>query len=92
MTASPLNSTPLKHAQLRALGKLRQQTRWPGYACIGDYHDGAYESEWVSPYTKSAHSVDADVMVHLIIQIQRLDMAAWLPAGKARGTSTVSQR
>lgn len=60
-----MNSSPSKHAQLRALGLLRQQTRWPGYACIGDYHNGAYESEWVSPYTNSAHNVDADVMVLL---------------------------
>jgi hypothetical protein len=35
------------------------------YSGIGDYHDGAYECERVSPYTKTAGNVDADVMVLL---------------------------
>ena len=54
-----------KGAQLRELGRIRQQTRWPGYTGIGDYHDGAYECDWVSPYTKTAGNVDAAAMVLL---------------------------
>jgi len=54
-----------KDAQLRQLGRLRQQTRWPGYSGIGDYHNGAYECDWVSPYTKTAGNVDAAVMILL---------------------------
>jgi hypothetical protein len=65
MASSPLNSSQSKHAQLRALGQLRQQTRWPGYSGIGDYHNGAYECDWVSPYTKTAGNVDAAVMLLL---------------------------
>lgn len=54
-----------KRAKLLALAKLRQATRWPGYKCIGDYHSGAYECDLVSPYTKTAGNVDADIMVML---------------------------
>lgn len=54
-----------KDARLRQLGRIRQQTRWPGYSGIGDYHNGAYECDWVSPYTKTAGNVDAAVMVLL---------------------------
>jgi len=54
-----------KRAELLALAKLRQATRWPGYNCIGDYHRGVYECDFVSPYTKSAGNVDAEIMVLL---------------------------
>src|SRR2546423_4086791 len=54
-----------KRAQLLALARQRQATRWPGYNCIGDYHGGIYECDFVSPYTKSASNVDADVFVLL---------------------------
>jgi uracil-DNA glycosylase len=33
--------------------------------CIGDYHDGAYECDFVSPYTKSAGNVDAQIFILL---------------------------
>ena len=36
-----------------------------GYGQIGDYHDGAYECDFVSPYTKSAGNVDAEIFVLL---------------------------
>jgi restriction system protein len=54
-----------KAAQLLALAKERQATRWAGYNCTGDYHSGVYECDHVSPYTKTAGNVDADVMVML---------------------------
>lgn len=54
-----------KQSELLALAKLRQRTRYPGYKCIGDYHSGAYECDFVSPYTKSAGNVDAEIMVML---------------------------
>jgi hypothetical protein len=54
-----------KHARLLELGRLRQESRWPGYKCIGDYHGGVYECDFVSPYTRSAHNVDAEVMILL---------------------------
>lgn len=35
------------------------------YKCIGDYHAGAYECDYVSPYTKCAANLNADIMVIL---------------------------
>lgn len=54
-----------KGARLLELARRRQAARWPGYKCIGDYHEGAYECDFVSPYTKAAHKLDASVMVLL---------------------------
>ena len=54
-----------KHDRLLALAKLRQSSTWPGYHSIAEFHDGVYECEHVSPYTKSAGNVDAEVMVLL---------------------------
>lgn len=58
-------TTAEKGRRLKQLGEVRRDTRWPGYNNVGDYHDGAYESEWVSPYTKSACNVDAELMILL---------------------------
>jgi hypothetical protein len=54
-----------KHARLLELTRLRQKTRWPTYRCIGDYHGGKYECDFVSPYTRSAHNVNAELMILL---------------------------
>lgn len=54
-----------KRKELLKLGKKRRETQWSGYKGIGDFHDGIYECDFVSPYTKSAGSVDADIMVLL---------------------------
>ena len=54
-----------KLSRLMALGRKRQSSRWDGYGCIGDYHGGVYECQFVSPYSKSAHNVDASLMVLL---------------------------
>ena len=40
-------------------------SRWAGYKCIGDYYNGIYECDFVSPYTRSASNVDAELMVLL---------------------------
>jgi restriction system protein len=55
-----------KADRLRALAHKRQSdTSWPYYCQIGDFRDGAYECDHVSPYTKSAGNVDADVFLML---------------------------
>jgi restriction system protein len=54
-----------KHEQLLVLTRIRQKCRWDGYKCIGDYHHGKYECDFVSPYTRSANNVDAELMVLL---------------------------
>jgi restriction system protein len=54
-----------KHARLLAVARKRRSVRWDGYGQIGDYHNGAYECDFVSPYTKTAGNVDAGVMILL---------------------------
>jgi len=54
-----------KQEALYKLAQKRQLTRWDGYSCIADLHGGVYECDYVSPYTKSASNVDADVMLVL---------------------------
>jgi uracil-DNA glycosylase len=54
-----------KSGLLETLAHTRQATRWEGYRSIADYHDGAYECGFVSPYTKSAGNVDAQVFLLL---------------------------
>lgn len=56
----------LKEEKLLELAKKRLRTRYDGYTCIGDYDDGVWEEpNYVSPYSKSAHNVDAEVMIVL---------------------------
>ena len=57
-----------KHARLLALAYRRRAAEWPrerGYKCIGDYHRGVYECDFVSPYTRGACNVDAQLMILL---------------------------
>lgn len=53
-----------KKTELLALARKRQQSWW-GYRPLEEYHGRAYECDHVSPYTKSAGNVDAEVMVML---------------------------
>ncbi len=52
-----------KSKALLQLACKRKSARLDGYACIGDFHDGAYECDHVSPWTKSGCNLDAEVMV-----------------------------
>ena len=61
----PPPTTSRKLDRLVELARLRQQTRWDGYACLADYHQGAYECNWVSPYSKTAGNIDAAIFVML---------------------------
>ncbi len=54
-----------KELELLKLAKLRQTTRYDGYKSIADYEDGYYDCDYVSPYSKSAHNVNADVLIVL---------------------------
>ncbi len=53
----------MKKEQLLSLAFKRQNTRYEGYASVGDFHDGEYECDHVSPWTIAASNVDADVMI-----------------------------
>ena len=37
--------------------------RLNGHACLGDFHQGHYECDYVSPWTKSAANADSRVML-----------------------------
>ena len=54
-----------KRTELLTLSRIRKTSRWLGYSCIGDYHNGAYECDHVSPYTKAASNVDSKIFVLL---------------------------
>jgi restriction system protein len=53
----------MKREALLSLARKRQSCRLDGYACIGDFHRGAFECDHVSPWTKSAGNVDAEIMI-----------------------------
>ena len=55
----------MKTQRLSKLVNKRQTMRLDDYDCIGDFHDGVFECDFVSPITKSGHNVDAEVMVVL---------------------------
>lgn len=55
-----------KAEALRLLALRRKADRLPGYDCLSDFHEGAYDAhDYVSPWTISAHDVDARLMVLL---------------------------
>jgi hypothetical protein len=52
---------------LRGLAEKRRASRWPGYLGIGDFHGGVYECDHVSPYTKGANNLDAELFLLLLL-------------------------
>jgi restriction system protein len=54
-----------KKKELLKLAQLRQTTRYEGYNCLADYVDGFYECDYVSPYSKSANNINADIFIVL---------------------------
>lgn len=54
-----------KNAALLKLAQKRKSDVWPGYRSLASFHHGVYECDYVSPYTKTAGDVDADVFLML---------------------------
>ena len=54
-----------KRERLKELARYRREHVPTGYKGIGEYHGGAYECDFVSPYTKSAQELDADIVIVL---------------------------
>lgn len=52
-----------KWAALRQLAKKRRRDRRAGYCCLADFNEGYFECCFVSPWTKSAHNLGANVML-----------------------------
>ena len=73
-----------KHNKLLKLVQKRQTNCWEGYTNIGDYHDGAYECDFISPYTKGAGNVDSDIMLVLQDWSSEDDMNLPMNPEKAR--------
>jgi len=65
--------TKSKLESLRDLGTKRKvavpatlgSNDWPNCKSVADYHSGAYDCDYVSPYTKSASNADSSVFVVL---------------------------
>jgi hypothetical protein len=73
-----------KHAMLLTLANQRKKSRWDGYYCLGDYHGGAYECDFVSPYTRTAGNVDSEILI--MLQDWTSDRSLRGPVGKDRVT------
>ena len=54
-----------KKEALHRLAQNRKSAMWHGYSGIADFHNGVYECDHVSPYTKTAGNFKADVFVML---------------------------
>src|ERR1700722_4535197 len=54
-----------KAGKLAILAAKRKASRWPGYRTLADYHSGAYECDFVSPYSKTAGNVDSSLFIML---------------------------
>ena len=54
-----------KATKLLELAELRKSEKYSGYKSIGYYAKKAYECDYVSPYSKSAHDVDTEVLLFL---------------------------
>lgn len=54
-----------KKEALSLLAQKRKSGCWGNYLPIASFHDGIYECDHVSPYTKSAGNLDADVFLML---------------------------
>lgn len=54
-----------KEDKLIDLARKRQSTRYEGYTAIGDYDNGVWECDYISPYSKSSHNSDSDIMIVL---------------------------
>lgn len=52
-----------KRRRLRELAETCRSMRLDGYGCIGDFHNGIYECDHVSPWTRSGDNVNAEIMV-----------------------------
>ena len=53
-----------QHALLN-LARKRQATRYEGYTAIGDYDDGVWECDYISPFSLSSHNADAEILIIL---------------------------
>lgn len=66
MQGEYMSEASSKMEELTKLALQRRADRLCGYSCIGDFHGGAYDRhDYVSPWSISAHSPDASIMIFL---------------------------
>ena len=58
-----MKTTEQKRKALLQLAKRRKKDRLKPHACLADFDSGFYECKYVSPWSKSACNVDAEVMI-----------------------------
>jgi uracil-DNA glycosylase len=58
-------TTEEKIKALTELGTKRKQSCYPPYKELSSFHDGKYETDFVSPYTKTACNVDSWILIIL---------------------------
>lgn len=54
-----------KKSELINLANIRKSKTYSGHTAIGEYNSGIWECDYVSPYSITANSVDASVMIIL---------------------------
>ena len=54
-----------KIKRLRELANTRRDMRWKGYLNIHDFHNGVYDCDFISPYTKSACNIESEIFILL---------------------------
>jgi hypothetical protein len=52
-----------KKEALANLILLRKQDRNPKYFALSDFDSGFYDGDWITPWTRSAYNLDADLMI-----------------------------
>ena len=60
-----MNQESEKRNRIIALGKKRKNSCYENYFQISHFHEGKYESIYVSPYTNSANNVNSSIVVLL---------------------------
>lgn len=60
-----MSETNTKLSRLKELGLKRQQNCYAGYYSIAEFHNVKYESDFVSPYSKSACNVNSEIFILL---------------------------
>src|SRR5258705_9242101 len=60
-----MDNNSSKFIELKKLGLQRKRNCYPGYYQIFQFYNSKYESDFVSPYTKSAGNVNAQIIVLL---------------------------
>jgi hypothetical protein len=57
--------TDTKEYRLKQLGSYRKENCYPGFKNLYDFHNGQYESDFVSPYSKGSGNFDSQIFILL---------------------------